>query len=460
MSVSVETLAPTVTGRRIPPFRGGHGAVAPASGIPLRGGTSGTGGGSVGRLTAGRRGLDASHSWSPSPTSVVSGNRGRGGRDDSGGCSDGAGDDADDEEDDCSNDRCGRGMRPVHHVGDSAPARASVNGHHVSSSLSTLPQGDRALPVAAADAGRCFPSDDDPGGKSRRGWGLAEKEAAVGDVLVSPVGKKSNGWLPPLAPLAQVHSPARPVRPEPFAYARVPTEPARNGSGTLATARADAATGASPAGLLRGIDPARGAVGDTPPLHDTKGDRHVSAERSPLVAYPSAPEVMVAASPGAGNTKPPRGASRFLSAVASRVQVMAEHSSAVTAKRTRMGGALRRILVGVVVIFLVRFWVEWKRTAYSGRSAPVPGRASCRVLPHGPSGGSLGPCCFLSSRGRPVLWSYEALREANAFLFPRLSASFAFCGLVYLSSVVALPLVRFSFARIYSPSPRPCRICS
>lgn len=460
MSVSVETLAPTVTSRRIPPFRGGHGAVAPAPGIPLRGGTSGAGGGSVGRLTAGRRGLDASHSWSPSPTSVVSGNRGRGGRDDSGGCSDGAGDDADDEEDDCTNDRRGRGMRPVHNVGDSAPARASVNGHHVSSSLSTLPQGDRALPVAAADAGRCFPSDDDPGGKSRRGWGLAETEPAGGDVLVSPVGKKSSRWLPPLAPLAQVHSPARPARPEPFAYARVPTEPARNGSGTLATARADAATGAAPAGLLRGIDPAMGAVCDTPPLHGTKGDRHVSAERSPLVAYPSAPEVMVAASPGAGNTKQPRGASRFLSAVASRVQVMAEHSSAVTAKRTRMGGALRRILIGVVVIFLVRFWVGWKRTANSGRSASVLGGASCRVLPDGLSGGTLGPCCFLSSRGRPVLWSYEALREADAFLFPRLSASFAFCGLVYLPSVVALPLVRFSFARIYSASPLPCRICS
>lgn len=353
MSVSVETLVPTVTGRRIPPFRGGHGAVAPASGIPLVGGVSGGGGGSVGQLTAGRRGLDASHSWSPSPTSVVSGNRGRGGRDNSGACTDDADDDADDEDDDGTNDRRGRGMRAVHNAGDSAPARASANGHHVSSSLSTLLHADRALPVAAVHAGRCLPADGDPGEKNSRGCMLAAKEAAVENVVASPAGKKSSRWLPPLAPLSQAHSPAWLARPEPFAYAWVPTEPARSGSSTQATGRAGA-TGASSTGLPR-VDPARGAVGDTPSVRGAKGDRHGSAERSPLVAYPSAPEVMGAASPGTGNTKQSQGTARFLSAVASRVQVMAEHSSAVTAKRTRMGGALRRIFVGVVVIFLVRY---------------------------------------------------------------------------------------------------------
>lgn len=447
MSVSVETLAPTATGRRIPPFRGGHGAVAPAPGIPLRGGGSG-GGGSVGRLTAGRRGLDASHSWSPSPTSVVSGSRGRGGRDDSGGCSDHAEDDADDEDEDCTNGGRGRGMRPGHNAGDSATARASANGRHMSSSLSTLPHADRALPVAAGQAGRSFPADGDPDGKNSRDWGLAEKEAAVGDVVASPAGKKSTRWLPLVDPLAQAHSPARPARPELLAYARVPAEPARNGSGTLATGRTGGTTGASPAGLPRGVNPAMGAVDDTPPLRGTKGDRHVSVERSPLVAYPSAPEVMVAVSPGAGSTKQPQGTARFLSAVASRVQVMAERSSAVTAKRTRMGGVLRRILIGVVVIFLVRFCVRWGRTPYTGRYAPGAGAASCRVLRDGPVA--------------LFLWRTVTLREADFFSSP-LCLPLPLSVVHTLSaclSIVAFPIVALLFLLHTPASPPPCHVCS
>lgn len=358
MSVSVEALAPPVTGRRVLPFRGGHGGVAAGSGNPLRGVGAG-GGGSVGRLTPVRRGLDASHSWSPSPTSVVSGNRGRGGRDDLGGCSDATDDDADDEDDDCAHDGRGRGMRPAHHGGDSVPARSAANGHHVSSSLSPLPHADRGVQVTAGQGGQCAPVDGDPGGEDTGGWGLAAKEAAVEDAVTAPAAKTSR-WLPPVAPVAQAPSLARAARPDRFAYARVPAEPARNGGGTLPTGRAGATTGASPAGLARGADPGVGAVGDTPPLRGTQVDRHVLPERSPLVAYPSAPEVMVAASPGAGNTKQPQGTARFLSAVASRVQVMAEHGSAVTAKRTRMGGALRRILIGVAVIFLVRCAVRWE----------------------------------------------------------------------------------------------------
>lgn len=352
MSVSVEALAPPVTGRRVPPFRGGHGGVAPGSGNPLRGVSAG-GGGSVGRLTPVRRGLDASHSWSPSPTSVVSGNRGRGGRDDLGSRSDATDDGAVDEDDDSAYGRRGRGMRPAHHGGESAPAMSSANGHHVSSSLSPLPHADRGVPVAAGQVGVRAPLDGDPGGEDSGGWGLATKKAAVGDVVASPAVEASR-WLPPVSSVAQTPSLPRADRPELFAYARVSAEPPRNGGGTPASGRAGATTGASPAGLPRGVDPGMAAVGDTPPLRGTKVDRHALPERSPLVAYPSAPEVMVAASPGAGNTKQPQGTARFLSSMASRVRVMAEHGSAMTAKRTRMGGALRRILIGVAVLFLVR----------------------------------------------------------------------------------------------------------
>lgn len=372
MSVSVEALAPPVTGRRVPPFRGGHGGVAAGSGNPLRG-VGASSGGSVGRLTPVRRGLDASHSWSPSPTSVVSGNRGRGGRDDLGGCSDATDDDADDEDNDCVHGGRGRGMRPAHHGGDSAPARYPANGHHVASSLSSLPHADRGVQVTAGQAGQCAPVAGDPGGEDSGGWGLAAKETAVGDAVAAPTAKTSR-WLPPVAPGAQAPSLARAAGPELFAYARVPAEPVRNGGDTPASGRVGATTGASSAGLLRGADLGVGAVGDTPPLRGTQVDRHVLAERSPLVTYPSAPEVMVVASPGAGNTKQPQGAARFLSAVASRVQVMAEHGSAVTAKRTRMGGALRRILIGVAVIFLLFSF------AYVVRLHATTIRRTCRRL--------------------------------------------------------------------------------
>jgi len=76
--------------------------------------------------------------------------------------------------------------------------------------------------------------------------------------------------------------------------------------------------------------------------------------------YHSAPEVVAGggASPVVGNTKASVGTPRFLASLASRVQVMAEHGSAVTAKRARMAGVLRRLLIGVLIVLFVR-WTEW-----------------------------------------------------------------------------------------------------
>jgi len=359
MSVSVETVAAVVSARHSTPRPGGHAGVA---GAPVNGG-GGSGGGGGGRHGGGLRDLDASRTWSPSPTSIVSAHRGRGGGGGGkrGGGGGGGGDDAHDDD---GAGEGGRGMPPRYHGDDPAPLRAPSERlcGPASGSLPTLPLAPRPIVAAGAAVGKTGPPPlgivGATGGREAP-WRLAAKVSAVIEGAVgTPVAQRPS----PTASPGRVEP--SPVRLEPHAYVRVPTDGAvwKGGAAELA-GRAGATTPAvTPpvVGPLSGGLPAA-IIGDPTASHrETVAARGTLAERGPLVVYHSAPEVVAGggASPVVGNTKASVGTPRFLASLASRVQVMAEHGSAVTAKRARMAGVLRRLLIGVLIVLFVR-WTEW-----------------------------------------------------------------------------------------------------
>eukprot|EP00168_Porphyra_purpurea_P005723 TRINITY_DN1681_c0_g1_i10.p2 TRINITY_DN1681_c0_g1~~TRINITY_DN1681_c0_g1_i10.p2 ORF type:complete len:321 (+),score=59.13 TRINITY_DN1681_c0_g1_i10:293-1255(+) len=316
MSVSVETVAAVVPARHSPPYGGGH---AGAGGAPANGGGGGGGGGG-GRHGGGRRGLDASHSWSPSPTSIVSAHRGRGG---GGSGKRGGGNDA---PNDGGAGEGGRGMPPRHHGADPAPLVEPTEGRcgSASGSLATLPLAPRPIVGAGAAVGKAGPPPLGIVGATvgrEAGWRPAAKVAAVGGGAVgTPVAHRPS----PTAASGRVEP--LPVRPEPHAYMRVPTE---DGGAAGLAGRAGATTpSATPAALgPLGARPPAAAIGDAPSAHrESVAARGTLAERGPLVVHHSHPEEVAGdgASSAVGNTKASVGAPRFLASLANRVQVLAE----------------------------------------------------------------------------------------------------------------------------------------
>jgi len=358
MSVSVETVAAVVTGRHSSPRSGGH---AGAAGAPVNGG-GGSGGGGGGRHGGGRRGLDASHTWSPSPTSIVSAHRCRGGG--GSGKHGGGGGDSDDAHNDDGAGEGGRGMPPRYHGDDPAPLMAPSERlcGPASGSLPTLPLAPRPIMAAGAAVGKTGPPPlgivGATGGREAP-WRLAAKGSAVsGGAVGTPVAQRPSPTT----------SPGRvgpsPVRLEPHGYVRVPTDGAmRKGGAAELAGRAGATTPVVTPPVLGPLSggPPAAIIGDATSSHrETVAARGTLAERGPLVVYHSAPEVVAGggASPVVGNTKASVGTPRFLASLASRVQVMAERGSAVTAKRGRMAGVLRRLLIGVLIVLFVRL-TEW-----------------------------------------------------------------------------------------------------
>eukprot|EP00168_Porphyra_purpurea_P005728 TRINITY_DN1681_c0_g1_i2.p3 TRINITY_DN1681_c0_g1~~TRINITY_DN1681_c0_g1_i2.p3 ORF type:complete len:321 (+),score=30.28 TRINITY_DN1681_c0_g1_i2:293-1255(+) len=261
MSVSVETVAAVVPARHSPPYGGGH---AGAGGAPANGGGGGGGGGG-GRHGGGRRGLDASHSWSPSPTSIVSAHRGRGG---GGSGKRGGGNDA---PNDGGAGEGGRGMPPRHHGADPAPLVEPTEGRcgSASGSLATLPLAPRPIVGAGAAVGKAGPPPLGIVGATvgrEAGWRPAAKVAAVGGGAVgTPVAHRPS----PTAASGRVEP--LPVRPEPHAYMRVPTE---DGGAAGLAGRAGATTPAQP--RPRWV---RSAPGRPPPPLVTPPRRTVRAWR-------------------------------------------------------------------------------------------------------------------------------------------------------------------------------------